>query len=115
MITVKIVTLFFLERQKFTGKLNFGKVLIKRGSTGAQAKKILKREELNVLYFHSTYGTICTTYVPYNMYMALYCRYMYCTWQSIVVTCTCIKKRWYCRTYGRLSLSTVHAFKIQRK
>ena len=44
---------------------------------GVQAKKILKLEELNILYFQPTYGTICTTYVPYNMYMALYGRYRY--------------------------------------
>ena len=81
----------FLEKQKYTGKPKFGKLLIKKGWPAWRLKKTYFQTEiksLNVFYFLPMYGTICTTYVRYNMYMALYFQPMYgtiCTTYGILL------------------------------
>ena len=72
----------FLERQKYTGKLTFGKVLIKKAWRARTPKKILKREALNVLYFQLTYCTICTCNVHKKYWPLQYIlhRYALCTY-----------------------------------
>ena len=62
-ITVKIVTLFFLERQKYTGKPKFGKLLIKKAWRAWRTKK-----DLFFFQTESVERIIFSTYVRYNMY-----------------------------------------------
>ena len=71
----------FLERQKYTGKPTFGKVLIKKAWRARTQKKILKQEALNVLYFQRTNCTICTCNVHKKYWP-------YCTATHYNIYCT---------------------------